>query len=188
MSAPALSPRSGGQPAHAMALMVVLTTVGMLFAAFTAAILVRRTGLDWTRVALPPVLWLNTLVLIGSSVALETGRLRLRAGDDRGAQMGVTLAAVLGALFLAGQVVAWQELAAEGVFLPSSPYAAFVYILTGLHGVHLLAGLGALAWSVRQLRRGRYRRSQPGGLPYTTIYWHFVGGVWIYLLALLLTL
>lgn len=180
MSAPVVSTRPGGaRPTHAMALMVVLTSVGMLFAAFTAAILVRRTGIDWDRVALPPIVWLNTVVLLASSGVLEVGRARLGAGDARGGRLGLKIAAVLGLVFLAGQLAAWRELIAGGVFLPSSPYAAFFYVLTGLHGVHLAGGVGALGWTARHQGRG---------LPYTAIYWHFVGGVWVYLLALLLTL
>ena len=109
-------PPSGPYP---MGIMGVLATVAMLFAAFTAAILVRRTGTDWTRVALPTIVWMNTGLLVASSVALERARAQLRRGaSDHVWWLGTV--GVLGGLFLAGPVVAWRTLAAQGVFLPST--------------------------------------------------------------------
>ncbi len=172
---------------YPMGLMGVLATVAMLFAAFTAAILVRRTGTDWTRVALPTIVWLNTGLLVASSVALERARAQLRRGaSDHVSWLGT--AGVLGGLFLAGQVVAWRTLAAQGVFLPSSPHASFFYMLSAVHGLHVLGGLGALIYTLRRALTGVYTTTNYDGLTHAAIFWHFVGAVWIYLLVLLSTL
>ncbi|MFQ5843576.1 MAG: heme-copper oxidase subunit III [Planctomycetota bacterium] len=146
----------------------VLATVGMLFAAFTAAYLERRGGGDWQRTALPGILWINTLVIVASSVTLEAGRRRAGRGWIR-------LTAVLGLAFLAGQVVAWRRLAAAGVFLPTRPHASFFYTLSAVHGVHLLGGIVALGAGLRR----------PAVLGLCAAYWHFVGAVWLYVLAVL---
>ena len=166
----------------------ILATVAMLFAAFTAALLVRRTGADWVRVPLPPIVWANTAVLLASSAAVEAARAAVRRGALRGLVHWLAVAALLGALFLGGQVVAWRMLAARGVFLPTSPYAAFFYLLSAVHGAHVLGGLGALGWTLRRARGGAYSRDCHGGLTHAAVYWHFVAGVWIYLLAVLSTL
>ena len=172
---------------YPMGLMGVLATVAMLFAAFTAAILVRRTGTDWTRVVLPTIVWMNTGLLVASSVALERARAQLRRGaSDHVWWLGT--AGVLGGLFLAGQVVAWRTLAAQGVFLPSSPHASFFYMLSAVHGLHVLGGLGALIYTLRRALTGVYTTTNYDGLTHAAIFWHFVGAVWIYLLVLLSTL
>src|SRR5579871_4482902 len=124
-----------------LTLLAVLATVTMLFAAFTSAYLIRRTSADWNRFTLPPVMLLNTVVLLASSVTLECARHRERTW------LAPTI--VLGVIFLAGQVFAWSILASRGMFLPTSPYASFLYMLSAVHGLHLIGGLGALVYAGR---------------------------------------
>ena len=182
---------NGGPPIHLrpgpypMGLMAILATVSMLFAAFTAALLIRRTGADWTPVELPTIVWLNAVVIVGSSVLVEYSKRALRRGDTVYSPVWLALGSVLGLLFLAGQWVAWQALIAQGVFLPSSPHAAFFYMLSAVHGAHVLGGLGALVWTLNRAFRGVYTATSHTGLTHTAIYWHFVGALWVYLLILL---
>lgn len=171
-----------------MGLMGILATVAMLFAAFSAALLVRRTGTDWAPVPLPRLAWANAVVLVASSAALELARARVRSGGSRRAARWLGTAGALGVLFLAGQVAVWRGLAARGVFLPSGPHAAFFYLLSAIHGAHVLGGLGALAWTLRRTALGAYTAAAHAGLTHAAIYWHFVGGVWLYLLTMLATL
>ncbi len=173
---------------YPMGLMAILATVAMLFAAFTAALLVRRTGSDWTPVSLPPIIWLNTLLLIASSAAVELGRASVRRDALHGSARWLAIASLLGVLFLAGQIVAWRMLAARGVFLPTNPHAAFFYMLSAVHGAHVIGGLTALVWTLRRALRGAYTRARHAGLTHAAIFWHFVGGVWVHLLVLLSTL
>lgn len=166
-------------------LMAILATVAMLFAAFTAALLIRRTGADWIPIELPTIVWLNAVVIVASSVLVEYSKRTLGQGDGVYAPVWLAMGSVLGLLFLAGQWVAWQALIAQGVLLPSSPHAAFFYMLSAVHGAHVLGGLGALAWTVNRAFRGAYTATSHTGLTHAAIYWHFVGGLWIYLLILL---
>jgi cytochrome c oxidase subunit 3 len=168
-----------------------IAAITMSFAAYTSAFIVRQGGAtDWQHIALPPILYLNTLVLLASSATLRHGR-RLMELDAQwrvpAASRGVTwlrLTLGLGLLFLAGQIVAWRQLAAEGLYLSTSPSSGFFYVLTALHGLHLLGGIIALVYA---LRRVRVSRPLPptGVLDATAVYWHFMDALWVYLLLLL---
>ncbi|MEN8144268.1 MAG: cytochrome c oxidase subunit 3 [Gemmatimonadota bacterium] len=170
---------------YTMGLVALLATVGMLFAAFTAALFMRRTGSDWTSVALPSAVWINTLFLIGSSLTVELSRAAIRRDAPGTAAARLRASLVLGTLFLIGQVAAWSILARQGVFLPSSPNASFFYMLSAVHGLHVLGGLGALLWVRNRTRQGAYSGTRHRGIDHAAIYWHFVGAVWIYLFILL---
>jgi cytochrome c oxidase subunit 3 len=167
----------------------VLASVTMSFAAFTSALIVRQgAATDWKHLVLPPILYVNTLVLIASSITLEVARRRLGAymtgpRDQAAAPAGwlyVTLC--LGLLFVAGQYVAWLQLRAQGLFLATNPNSSFFYVLTGIHAVHVSGGLGGLARVIRRLHQSILRKST---LDATSHYWHFMGALWVYLLLLL---
>ena len=163
-----------------------LAGIVMLFAGFTSAMVVRRgMSFDWVSIAVPRLLWVNTAVLVVSSLTLEFSRraLTVRAAEHFIRWLGATVA--LGVVFLAGQLVVWRELAAHGVYLATNPSSSFFYVLTAAHGVHLLGGVLALGYVVihaGRMARGRVRRT---ALDVTAIYWHFMDALWIYLFFLL---
>ncbi|MCC6294389.1 MAG: hypothetical protein IT164_17190 [Bryobacterales bacterium] len=151
-------------PARVAATGAMLASGAMvtLFSALASALVIRRgLGGDWTAVALPDVVWLNTAVLAASGVAVEKRR------------WGA--AALLGTVFLAGQATAWRSFTAD---LASGPAAAFFYVLTGVHGVHVLGGVAALLVN--------WKRAAPGSVAAMRIYWHTLGGLWMVVLCLLL--
>ena len=172
-----------GDPAR-FGLLAFMGTVSMLFIGFTSAYILRRASPDWQPLAAPPVLWLNTGILALSSGALEVARRRLRGWDLASAQRWGTATAVLGIAFLAGQFVGWQQLRALGVFLASNPHSSFFYVLTGVHGLHLIGGL---VWGLVVVARLRRTTLAPGedGLGLFATFWHFLGALWLYLLFLL---
>ncbi len=159
-----------------------LAAVGMLFCGLTSSYVVRQgTGADWKAIAMPSILPLNTVILVLSSLALERARhWWKRAAGSRAATRWLAIALVLGAGFLAGQLAAWQGLAQQGIYLSSNPHSSFFYLLTGLHGVHVLGGLLGLA-SVKLRPPARQLRWFQAG----ALYWHFMGALWVYLLVLL---
>lgn len=156
-----------------LGLWMFLATVTMLFAAFTSAYLVRRSGSDWQHVALPSMLWFNTGVLIASSAAVEVAW-KSRAKTSRAAML---LACALGVVFLGGQLAAWRQMVAAGVYLPTSPHSSFFFMLTGAHAVHVVAALAVLAW-------GAFGVNTSSKLSLCRTFWHYQGGVWLFLFAL----
>ena len=185
---------AGVDPAR-LGLWIFLATVTMLFAAFSSAYLVRLASGAWTPIHLPVLLWATSATLVVSSVTLETARLRLGSAAAR----WIALTLALGLVFLAGQAAAWRALHASGVLFPTSPHAAFLYVFTALHGAHLAGGLVWLATAWRTVgaaersaraSAGDGRAAVPGPaladrLARCATYWHFMGGLWIYLFAVL---
>jgi len=176
-------------PPSSTAIWVVLFAVTMMFAAFTSALVVRKgSSQDWQSFALPPILYLNTLILLLSSVTLEVARRRVSAfmrgmksqAENPARWLYVTLA--LGLLFVAGQYVAWTQLRAQGLYLATNPSSSFFYVLTVTHVVHVLGGLGGLLYVIRKLSKSALRRN---AMVATARYWHFMGGLWVYLMLLL---
>jgi cytochrome c oxidase subunit 3 len=163
----------------------VLAAVVMLFIAFTSAYLFRRDQAGWPSLAVPPLLWVNTAVLLASSAALERARRRIRVGDAAGLRHGLEATGVLGVVFVLGQLGAWRQLVAQGVFLATTPHSAFFFLLTGAHALHLLGGLVALAAVSRKAAGGRYAPRAHAGLDAFALYWHFMTVLWVYLFALL---
>ncbi len=166
-------------------LLAALATTTMLFAGFTSAYLVRRSGADWQPVSLPGILWLNTGLLLSSSAAIEITRSRMHKGQTEAVKLWLGIAAVLGVGFLAGQILAWRQLVAQGVYLPTSAHSSFFYVLTGLHGLHLLGGVMALLYALGRVSWASPGPSTASVIRLSAIYWHFVDGLWLYLFVLL---
>jgi cytochrome c oxidase subunit III len=193
-----------------LGLLVALTPVLMLFVSFTSAYVVRqglptldpRTNAlvrDWIPVTLPRLLLINTGVLILSSVSMELARRQIKrqvaprlAATDPGVsasdQMKIpwlSMTLLLGLAFLLGQWMAWRQLAANGFYVATTPSSSFVYLLTGTHAIHLMGGVLALfvAGIASLLRRSVATRSIV--VDVSAWYWHFMAGLWIYILCLL---
>ena len=172
-------------PAAELALWVVLATVTMLFAGFTSAYLVRRTAWDWVPIYSPPILWVNTAVLILSSAGLELAKGAQKAGRADRLRGWLLVSVGLGLAFIGGQVFAWRQLGSSGILLPTSPHSSFFYMLTGVHAVHVLGGLAGLLYVLGREWRPRASLSADVPLALSATYWHFVTGVWLFLYGLL---
>jgi cytochrome c oxidase subunit 3 len=164
---------------------MLLAPIAMLFLAFVSAFIVRRgLGEGWTAVRLPALVWVNTAVLLTSSFTLELARRASRRGGKDAGWMGRTV--LLGAMFLAGQTVAWKQLLGSGVSVGLTPYGSFFYLLTACHAVHLAGGLLALVAAALWPRDGRRKLSRHGAIQVSAIYWHFMTIVWVGILTLLM--
>jgi cytochrome c oxidase subunit 3 len=170
---------------YSTAIAIVLISILMFFMALASAFIVLRRGSDvWVTVHLPPILLANTLILLASSFALEAARRRLALADPSGFRKLWLLTTGLGLLFVAGQLVAWRQLAAQGVYIASNQASSFFYIFTGAHAVHLLGGVGALLY-VSFRKPDQKRISLGTAAEIASYYWHFMDGLWIFLLVLL---
>jgi cytochrome c oxidase subunit III len=175
-------------PASRTGIWVIMASITMTFLAFTSAMVVRQgSSLDWRHLELPRILYLNTVILLASSLTLEMARRRYRTALFAAEQQAGTLRALyatlaLGLLFIAGQYIAWLQLKAEGLYLATNPSSSFFYLLTAVHGLHVLGGLAGITYVISKLRRGALRR---GTLSAASHYWHFMDLLWIYLLSVL---
>ena len=161
-----------------------LATVTMLFMGFTSAVLLRRASPDWQPLQVPSLLYASSAALVLSSLALGIARRRLLGWDLVGSQRWLGASGLLGMAFVAAQLGAWRQLAAHGVFLATNPSSSFFYVLTGIHILHLLGGLGWWILVTLKLRRLAYAPGEDG-LGLFATYWHYLGVLWLYLLALM---
>ena len=177
-------------PPAKIGLWILLAVITSLFGLFISAYWMRMEHAhgDWTPLAVPRLLWLNTALLILSSAGMQWARGAVtRAQADR-VKVALIAAGVLAWAFLAGQLLAWRQLSASGYFMASNPAIAFFYLLTGVHGLHLLGGL--FVWGKTVVRM-----AQPGvelidlrlSVELCTVYWHYLLLVWLVLFALLLS-
>ncbi|HYM05566.1 MAG TPA: cytochrome c oxidase subunit 3 [Terriglobales bacterium] len=181
--------RDYSPPPASTGIWVVVYAITMTFAALTSALIVRKgSSLDWQSFTLPSVLYLNTALILCSSVTLEIARRRVATfmggitipGESPARWLYITL--VFGLLFVTGQYVAWSRLRAEGLYLATNPSSSFFYLLTAAHVLHVLGGLAGLLYVIAKLRKSELRRST---LDAASRYWHFVDLLWVYLLLLL---
>ena len=169
---------------YRVGLWAFLGTLTMLFMGFTSAYVFRKASADWQPLSPPRLLWANTGALILSSLALQAARRRVKQWAFRDANIWLAATGLLGGLFVVGQLLAWRSLQVQGIYLATNPHSSFFYILTGLHGIHLLGGL---IWFAVVARRVYRMALVPGedGLALFATYWHFLTVLWIYLFVLL---
>jgi cytochrome c oxidase subunit 3 len=168
------------------AMWLFLATVLMLFASLTSAYIVRRAYGDWEVFDLPPMFYWTSLVIIVSSVTMHMSYLSAKRSNPSRTMLWITITAILSLIFLVGQLIGWSQLTSSGVhFSFDHPAGSFVYIFSGLHGVHLISAVVFLVivWnSARQLRINSKNLAQ---MEMCVTYWHFLGGLWLYLFAFL---
>jgi cytochrome c oxidase subunit 3 len=177
-----------GLPPATLGLLMFLAIVTSLFGLFFSAYSMRmHHGHDWSHVAEPKVLWVNTVMLILASVALERARRAARKDRARDLKVGLFAAGVFTFAFLGGQLAAWQQLSASGQFMSSSPAIAFFYLLTAVHGLHLLGGLLVWGKTIGRLAGGAELIDVRLSVELCAIYWHFLLLVWVILFGMLLS-
>lgn len=184
---PTSEDRLQAQPNSKVGLVVLMAVLGSLFALFMSAYVLRMELADWRPVPEPDLLWLNTGLLALGSFAIHRAFIQSGAGNRTQVYRNTLFAGVCLCLFIAGQMLAWQQLRDLNYFVTSNPANAFFYLITGLHVLHLLGGLVAwvktfrLTLSVADIADARL------SIQLTGIYMHFLLVVWFVLFALLLS-
>ena len=168
-------------------LRVFLASVTVLFTLIAISYTGRMTLPDWRSVPYPGLLWVNTVILILSSVALQWARTAARDDRIRNVKTGLLVGGALSLVFLLGQFWVSLQLADLGYFAASNPANAFFYMITGVHAVHLTGGL--VAWIRTSLRvwRGSDAARVALSVELCSIYWHFLLVVWLVLFVMMVT-
>ncbi len=173
-------------PTAKLGLRVFLGVVTVLFSLLVIAYADRMAFPDWRPLPTPWLLWLSTAILIVSSVALHWASVGAGRGQIDVVRSGLLIGGVTAVGFLASQLLAWQRLAALGYYSAANPAVAFFYLITALHGLHLLGGLVAWGRTAAKVRRGVDLEHVRLSLELCATYWHFLLAVWLVLFGLLL--
>ncbi|MBZ9655555.1 cytochrome c oxidase subunit 3 [Phyllobacterium lublinensis] len=163
---------------------VFLAVVGALFTLFISAYFMRMGLQDWWALPIPGLLWINTIVLMLSSIALQWAKVEAQKHHAEAMRAGLVAGLVTGVGFLVGQLFVWRELVSAGYVLADNPANSFFYLITGMHGLHILGGLVALSRTTL-----RAFEAQPPGkvllsVELCAMYWHFMLLIWLVLFAL----
>lgn len=172
-------------PTAKIGLGVFLAVVGCLFALFTSAYFMRMELSDWRPLPIPRLLWFNTGVLVLSSIALQCASVAARKGQIDTVRLGLATAGLTALAFLVGQLVAWRELTDDGYLLTANPANSFFYLITGMHGLHILGGLVALGRTTASAWNGARPERLRLSVELCAMYWHFLLFVWLAIFALL---
>lgn len=180
----------GGPPASPApartALYWFLAVVSSLFFLFLVAYRLRMAVDDWRPLPEPDLLWINTGVLVLASFAMQWAAASVRKARRAATLQALGLGGVLTLGFLAGQVLAWQQLSAAGFGVRGNPANAFFYLLTAAHGLHMAGGLWVWARTTWRALRGAEAEDLRNTVQLCAVYWHFLLLVWLVVFAFLL--
>jgi cytochrome c oxidase subunit 3 len=168
-----------------IALRFFLGVVGVMFTLFIIAYFIRMELADWRPMPESLLLWINTLILFISSVTLQWTHITLDRGQRNNVKSGLLAGGILSLGFIFGQLVVWQEMSSAGYYLYNNPANAFFYVLTGLHGLHILGGLWVWTRASFKVWFGANVEEIRLSVELCTVYWHFLLLVWLVLFALL---
>lgn len=175
-------------PASRLGLMLAFLSISVLFGALAVLYIARLPDRPDYPFKPPASLWISTIILLASGVSCQLALVAVRNGAKRRALYFLSVTFVLGIGFLFSQLLAWLQLQAAGVYAQSNPFSGLFFIITALHGIHLIAGLLWLAACIAFARKGAYTPKRHAGLRMALSYWHFMDVVWLALFGLLMLL
>ncbi len=168
------------------AMWLFIGSVVMLFASLTSAYIVRQAEGNWLYFELPSILTVSTIVILLSSVTMQVAYWAAKRDRLEMVKILVTVTSVLGLTFLILQFEGWKALVANQVYLVGNPSGSFLYVITGLHGLHLISAIVFLLIVLVSTYRYRIHSKSLTQIEMCTTYWHFLGGLWLYLFVFLL--
>ena len=171
---------------HKFTLWVGIASILMMFAGFTSAYIVKRNQANWFSFELPKVLWYSTAVIIISSITMMLAERRFKNREMQAYRGLITATFLLGILFVALQVIGFVTLSKNGLPLQKNVSVSFLYIIVGVHAVHVLGGIIALMVIFLRAFSSKIRNYNAVPVEVMSTYWHFVDFLWIYLLIFLL--
>jgi cytochrome c oxidase subunit 3 len=162
-----------------------IVSITMLFAALTSAYIVKQSGGEWLNFNLPGMFWITSVIIIVSSITMQLALSAARADRFKGLRTYLIVTALLGLAFLTGQYESWKQLVEMDVYFVGNPAGSFLYVLTGLHAVHIISGLIFLLIVIVSSFKLKIHSRSLIRIEMCTTYWHFLGGLWLYLFLFL---
>lgn len=162
-------------------LWLFIVSVVMLFAALTSAYVVKQSDGVWLDFEMPFLFDLTSIVIVLSSLFAQLSYVYAKRGDLIKFRGMLLLTALTGSAFLVGQLYAWSELVENGVYFVGNPAGSFLYVLTGVHGVHLISALIFVIVVAVAAFKYKVDTKRLDQLEMCITYWHFLGGLWLYL-------
>ena len=168
------------------ALWIFIASVLMIFAALTSAYIVRQADGNWMLFDLPDSFWITSAIILASSVTMHWAYLSAKKDNLEATKLAISLTSVLGLAFLIGQYIAWGDLVERNVYFVGNPSGSFVYVLSGLHGLHIIGGVVFLFIVLVATFRFKVHSRSLDQIEMCATYWHFLDGLWLYLFVFLL--
>jgi cytochrome c oxidase subunit 3 len=171
------------------AMWLFIASVVMLFAAWTSAYIVKRGEPGWSSFDLPLLFWINTGIILMSSLTMIFAQRSARNDNTEMIKLGVGLTLILGTAFLVGQILGWQEMVKMNYYftgMGSNTSSSFIYVLTGFHGLHIVGGLVYLIIILNSSFKLKVHSKNMAPIEMCSTYWHFLGLLWLYLFVFLL--
>ena len=172
-------------PAHKFALWVGIVSIIMIFGSLTSAYIVRRAAGNWFEFKLPDIFFVNTVVIVLSSVTLHFSYSSFKKGREKLYKILLLTTFALGMAFVVLQYQGWEALNAMGATFRVNPSSSFVYVISGLHAAHVLGGISALVVALVHAYLLPFKPTKRRRLRFELIvqYWHFVDILWVYLIV-----
>ena len=168
------------------ALWLFIASVIMIFAALTSAYIVRQADGNWLVFDLPNSFWITSAIILISSGTMHWAYLAAKKDDLEGTKLAISITTVLGIAFLVGQFIAWGDMVTRNVYFVGNPSGSFVYVLSGLHGLHIIGGVVFLVVVLLAAFRYRVHSRNLAQIEMCATYWHFLDALWLYLFVFLL--
>jgi cytochrome c oxidase subunit 3 len=173
-------PRNKIHP-HKFALWVAIGSIIMMFAGLTSAYIVKGSFPGWTTVKMPIIFYYSSAVMVLSSVTIQSGLKAFKERNMRQYRQLTTLTITLGFVFIAMQIIGFSQLYSSGVLMEGSGAGVFLYIIFGLHAIHVFGGIIALLIMFFKAFSARVRNYSAVPVEVAATYWHFVDVLWLYL-------
>lgn len=168
------------------AMWLFMITVVMIFAALTSGYIVRQSEGNWMVYDLPIEMWITTGIILLSSVTMHWAYVQAKKNNIGQVKLAISATTALGLIFLAGQFYVWSVLVEQNIFFVGNPSGSFLYVLSGLHGFHIISGVIFLIIVLIATFKYKVHSKNLVKLEMCATYWHFLDALWIYLFIFLL--
>ena len=168
------------------ALWLFIASVVMLFASLTSAYIVREAEGNWVYFELPQLFYVTSVIVILSSVTMQLSYMAAKKDDINKVKLWIVITSILGLSFLVGQVLAWKDLVLSSVYLVGNPSGSFLYIITGLHALHVVSAVVFLFVVLAATFKFKVHSQRLAQMEMCLTYWHFLSVLWLYLFVFLL--